>query len=206
MDFIIFIVLMLLGYGFGTWAESRHYKSIEKREVKYQKLPTIALKHPIPQKGRVVRAQLASGNVVISVDYFKTIPGRAPKHFRGTGQCLRNVGRPGPAGSDTSHEGILSPAQHRSSMSGWKRLLCPKIHAKETSVALKYLRMGQPSPLDNDIRYGILRKTSKFQCERQQAYSSPGAVCSFGGTAGNLLYFLSVPGMGGGLLRSAYFS
>jgi uncharacterized protein YbjQ (UPF0145 family) len=71
MDFIIFIVLMLLGYGFGTWAESRHYKSIEKREIKYQKLPTIALKHPLPQKGRVVRARLATGNVVISVDYFK---------------------------------------------------------------------------------------------------------------------------------------
>ena len=71
MDFIIFIVLMLLGYGFGTWAEKRHYKSIEEREIKYQKLPTIALKHPLPQQGRVVQTKLAAGNVVISVDYFK---------------------------------------------------------------------------------------------------------------------------------------
>lgn len=71
MDFIIFIILMMLGYGFGTWAEKRHYKSIEEREVKYQKLPTIMLKHPLPQKGRVVKVKLAAGNVVISVDYFK---------------------------------------------------------------------------------------------------------------------------------------
>ena len=62
---------MLLGYGFGTWAESRHYKSIEEREKKYQKLPTIGLKQPLPQKGRVVKVKLATGNVVISVDYFK---------------------------------------------------------------------------------------------------------------------------------------
>ena len=67
----IFIILMLLGYGFGTWAESRHYKSIEEREKKYQKLPTIGLKQPVPQKGRVVKVKLATGNVVISVDYFK---------------------------------------------------------------------------------------------------------------------------------------
>ena len=71
MEFITFIVLMLLGYGFGTWAERRHYKSIEEREIKYQNLPTISLKHPLPQKGSVVQAKLAAGNVVISVDYFK---------------------------------------------------------------------------------------------------------------------------------------
>jgi uncharacterized protein YbjQ (UPF0145 family) len=71
MEFITFIVLMLLGYGFGTWAERRHYKSIEEREIKYKNLPTIGLKHPLPQKGSVVQAKLAAGNVVISVDYFK---------------------------------------------------------------------------------------------------------------------------------------
>ena len=44
MEFATFIVLMLLGYGFGTWAERRHYKSIEERELKYRNLPTIGLK------------------------------------------------------------------------------------------------------------------------------------------------------------------
>jgi len=71
MEFATFIVLMLLGYGFGTWAERRHYKSIEERELKYRNLPTIGLKQPLPQQGRVMKTQLAAGNVVISVDYFK---------------------------------------------------------------------------------------------------------------------------------------
>lgn len=71
MEFATFIILMLLGYGFGTWAERRHYKSIEEREMLYQHLPTIGLKQPLPQSGRVVKTQLAAGNVVISVDYFK---------------------------------------------------------------------------------------------------------------------------------------
>jgi uncharacterized protein YbjQ (UPF0145 family) len=62
---------MLLGYGFGTWAEHKHYKSIEEREKRYQHLPTIGLKQPLSQQGRVVKTQLAAGNVVISVDYFK---------------------------------------------------------------------------------------------------------------------------------------
>jgi len=71
MEFATFIVLMLLGYGFGTWAERRHYKSIEEREKRYQHLPTIGLKQPLSQQGRAVKTQLATGNVVVSVDYFK---------------------------------------------------------------------------------------------------------------------------------------
>lgn len=70
-DLIVFLVLMLLGYGFGTWAESRHYKSIHERESKLRKLPAIMLKHPLPQPGKLMRIELAQGNVVISVDYFK---------------------------------------------------------------------------------------------------------------------------------------
>ncbi len=70
-DLIIFLVLMALGYGFGTWAEKSHYKSIHKREVQYRKLPAITLKQPLPKAGKLMKVQLAAGNVVISVDYFK---------------------------------------------------------------------------------------------------------------------------------------
>lgn len=70
-DIIVFLVLMLLGYGFGSWAESSHYKSIREREEKWRRLPAIMLKQPLPQPGRLVKVELASGNVVISVDYFK---------------------------------------------------------------------------------------------------------------------------------------
>jgi len=71
IDLIVFLVLMALGYGFGTWAESRHYKSIHEREAQYLKLPAITLKQPLPHAGKLVGVQLAAGNVVISVDYFK---------------------------------------------------------------------------------------------------------------------------------------
>lgn len=71
MDLIIFLILMALGYGFGTWAEKSHYKSIHQREAQYSQLPAIMLKQPLPQPGKLVKVQLAAGNVVISVDYFK---------------------------------------------------------------------------------------------------------------------------------------
>jgi len=69
-DLIIFIVLLLLGYIFGSIAESRHYKSIRKREEDFLTLPTIALKVPLsPEK--IKSSKLVAGNVVISIDFFK---------------------------------------------------------------------------------------------------------------------------------------
>lgn len=67
----VFIFLLLLGYVFGKRAESKHYRSIEEREYKFRKLPTSNWKKPIPMKGNLVKVQLATGSVVISIDYFK---------------------------------------------------------------------------------------------------------------------------------------
>lgn len=69
MDLIIFISLMALGYGFGRVAEKRHYKSILRREYALSRLPAVATR--IPPAGKVYESQLVTGNVVISVDYFK---------------------------------------------------------------------------------------------------------------------------------------
>lgn len=69
-DLIVFIILMALGYGFGRAAELRHFKQIQKREKLLQSIPAIATKIPdLALRPRQV--QLVSGNVVISVDYFK---------------------------------------------------------------------------------------------------------------------------------------
>ena len=69
-DLIIFLVLLALGYGFGRYAELKHYKSIIKREKELSTLPAIAAKTPTmlstPSDSRLV-----TGSVVISVDYFK---------------------------------------------------------------------------------------------------------------------------------------
>jgi uncharacterized protein YbjQ (UPF0145 family) len=70
VDLIIFVGLLLLGYGFGRAAEASHYKSIRKRERYLNKLPAIASRIP-PYGEPNFDSQLVSGNVVISVDYFK---------------------------------------------------------------------------------------------------------------------------------------
>ena len=69
-DLIIFIVLLAMGYGFGRYAESNHYKSILKREKELNSIPAIATK--IPPIGRQdLSSQLVAGSVVVSIDYFK---------------------------------------------------------------------------------------------------------------------------------------
>jgi len=69
-DLIIFILFLALGYGFGRYAESKHYKSIIKREKQFNSIPAIASKIP-PFRRQDLKSQLVAGNVVISVDFFK---------------------------------------------------------------------------------------------------------------------------------------
>jgi len=69
-DLIVLVALLAIGYVFGRIAESRHYKSIIRREQEYRDLPAIASK--IPPLGEQLEASiLVTGSVVISVDYFK---------------------------------------------------------------------------------------------------------------------------------------
>lgn len=69
-DLIIFITLLAMGYGFGRYAESNHYKSIIKREKQLNRIPAIATRIP-PIGSQKLNSQLVAGNVVISIDYFK---------------------------------------------------------------------------------------------------------------------------------------
>ena len=68
-DLIIFLVLLSLGYGFGRYAENRHYKSIFEREKRLRSIPAVAAR--IPPLHKPYKTVLVAGNVVISVDYFK---------------------------------------------------------------------------------------------------------------------------------------
>lgn len=67
---IILITLLALGYGFGRYAEKKHYKSIRLREMKLRNIPAIASRIP-PYGDPHFNSQLVTGSVVISVDYFK---------------------------------------------------------------------------------------------------------------------------------------
>jgi len=70
MEFIIFLALLMLGYGFGRMAELRHYHSIRQREAALRSIPAIATKTPDPTL-QPRQTQLVTGSVVISIDYFK---------------------------------------------------------------------------------------------------------------------------------------
>lgn len=69
-DLIIFLTLLALGYFFGRLAETRHYRSIIKREKALASIPAIASKIPSPDL-QPQQTVLVTGSVVISVDYFK---------------------------------------------------------------------------------------------------------------------------------------
>lgn len=69
-DLLLVALLLILGYGFGRYAESRHYRSILKREHEYRGLLTFSAKTPPPGLN-ITSTELVVGSVVVSVDYFK---------------------------------------------------------------------------------------------------------------------------------------
>lgn len=65
--------LLVLGYIFGTLAESSHYKSLNRREEQLRNLPAVTVKSLPGDQKTVAGAKLVQGNAVISLDYFKRI-------------------------------------------------------------------------------------------------------------------------------------
>ncbi len=70
LELIIITVLLVLGYVVGQFVEKRHYRSILRRERALRHVLTFSAKLP-PDDLAIARTHLVSGNVVISVDYFK---------------------------------------------------------------------------------------------------------------------------------------
>ncbi|HYD79698.1 MAG TPA: heavy metal-binding domain-containing protein [Paucimonas sp.] len=73
-NLLLWVFLVALGFFFGRLAESRHYRSIVRREKEWLHLPTTTSKHPIGDAGDmppIARSRLAHGSVVVSIDYFK---------------------------------------------------------------------------------------------------------------------------------------
>ena len=71
-DLLIFLFLVCLGYGVGSFAEKRHYRSISRREAQLVNLPVVTAEEGY-EAGPVQRAELVTGSVVISIDYFKRL-------------------------------------------------------------------------------------------------------------------------------------
>lgn len=69
-ELAIFLVLLTSGFLFGRLAEKRHFSSILKREKETLKVPVMTVK-TVPAQLTKCRTFLVSGNVVVSIDFFK---------------------------------------------------------------------------------------------------------------------------------------
>ena len=70
MDFLVFLVLIVVGYVAGRIAEARHYRSIRRREQELSSVTIFSNRFP-PDPGARCTVALVSGSAVISADYFK---------------------------------------------------------------------------------------------------------------------------------------
>jgi uncharacterized protein YbjQ (UPF0145 family) len=84
IDLIVFLSLLALGYGAGTWAEKRHYRSIAEREMASMNLPAVTLKSVDIPEHKIRSVKMVYGSAVISVDYFKRILAGLRNIFGGT--------------------------------------------------------------------------------------------------------------------------
>jgi uncharacterized protein YbjQ (UPF0145 family) len=71
MEILILLILLALGYFFGQRAEKKHFKSIIAREEATLNFPTVTIKTPPPIDNHEFKSELVTGNVVISIDFFK---------------------------------------------------------------------------------------------------------------------------------------
>ncbi len=69
-DYAPIILMLGLGFGVGRFAERRHYRSIRRREDEFMDLIVVTCKTP-PASNAAPDTRLVTGNVVVSVDYFK---------------------------------------------------------------------------------------------------------------------------------------
>jgi uncharacterized protein YbjQ (UPF0145 family) len=81
-DFIVFLVLLAVGYFVGRAIEGAHYRSIRRRERQLAGILMFATKFPPAAQARQSSA-LVSGSVVISSDYFKFFVASLRKLFGG---------------------------------------------------------------------------------------------------------------------------
>ncbi len=91
IQLIFFLILLSAGYLFGKMAEKKHYRSIIERERQWMQIPTSSGRHVFATDKEVQRVRLATGSVVISVDYFKRIVAGLRNIFGGNVQSYETL-------------------------------------------------------------------------------------------------------------------
>lgn len=71
-NLLIFLGLIILGYLAGTASEKKHYKEIKEKEKFFLNLPAVTIKKVL-KEDEILKSELVTGSVVISIDYFKRV-------------------------------------------------------------------------------------------------------------------------------------
>ncbi len=90
----IIIILLLVGFVFGTMAEKRHYKNIIEEEKRLNKIPAMSCR--MPPETQAYDQVLVMGNIVVANDYFKFFTAALKNFFGGrlnTFESLLDRGR-----------------------------------------------------------------------------------------------------------------
>lgn len=69
-EWILFFVLLAIGFFAGRWQEKRHYDSIRRREKELASIIAVGARFPPDMRTRQ-QCHLVTGCVVVSSDYFK---------------------------------------------------------------------------------------------------------------------------------------
>jgi len=83
-DLLIFALTLGATYFIGTTLiEKKHYRSIKEREKKFLFLPAVTAKNVLETNKKIIDSRLVTGNVVISIDFFKKFLGGLRNIFGG---------------------------------------------------------------------------------------------------------------------------
>ena len=66
------LLVLLVAYFVGSWIEKRHFANIREREATLREFPVVSL-NTLPEQWTAASVDLVSGNVVVSLDYFKRV-------------------------------------------------------------------------------------------------------------------------------------
>jgi len=70
IDFGLPLFILIFAYLVGSFIEKKHFRQIQKRERALQGFPVTTFE-TLPDSWKVSRVEMVSGNVVVSLDYFK---------------------------------------------------------------------------------------------------------------------------------------
>jgi len=92
MEQLIYLgILISLGYFFGRRAEKNHYKSINEREKRWLRQPTSSSKYVVGDSREIDHSELATGSMVVSIDYFKRVLAGLRNFFGGNVQSYETL-------------------------------------------------------------------------------------------------------------------